>query len=101
VIIVLGFVLAVLAGFGSVALVETLDATIHNEKAITSILGVAPLAVIPYLESQKENQARKNQRKIFILSCLLIILIVLIAFHFIIMPLDVFWFKLTRVLSTL
>jgi len=101
VILLLGFVIAIFGGFGSVALAENLDSTIHSERAISAILGVAPLATIPYLESQKESLARKNRRITLLIACLIIGIAATIAFHFIVMPLDVFWYKLLRVLGSI
>ncbi len=101
VILFLGLVVAIAGGFGTVALVELLDSTIHSEKSIAAILGSAPLATIPYLENAKESIDRKKRRLSLLISILISSIVAVIAFNFIIMPLDVFWFKLLRVLSTL
>lgn len=98
-ILFLGFVLALAGGFGSVALAEMLDSTIHSEKAIAAILGVAPLATIPYLESQQESDDLKKRRKTLLIGSLIAGMAAVAAFHFIIMPLDVFWYKLLRVVG--
>jgi uncharacterized protein involved in exopolysaccharide biosynthesis len=100
IILILGFVVAVASGFGFLALAEILDSNIHSERAITQLLGVAPLATIPYLESQKENEAGKRRRKILSIIVIVGSIVAVIAFHFIIMPLDVFWYKLLRVVGT-
>ena len=101
VILLLGLVLAVGGGFGCVALAEALDSNIHTERAITAILGIAPLATIPYLESQKENDDRKKRQQTLVLLGLIGGIVAVVAFHFIIMPLDVFWYKLLRIAGTL
>ncbi|MDD1622497.1 MAG: hypothetical protein LUQ11_13560 [Methylococcaceae bacterium] len=98
-ILFLGFVLAVAGGLGTVALAEMLDSTIHSEKAIASILGVEPLATIPYLESRKESEDLKKQRKTVFIASVAGCIAIIIAFHFIVMPLDVFWYKLLRVVG--
>lgn len=100
-ILLLGFVLAFAGGFGSVALAEALDSTIHSEKTITHILGVAPLATIPYLENQQEYEAQKKRQLMLIMGMTIAGIIAVIIFHFVIMPLDVFWYKLLRVTGTL
>ncbi|MCQ8106396.1 Wzz/FepE/Etk N-terminal domain-containing protein [Methylomonas sp. SURF-2] len=96
-ILFLGFVLAVAGGFGSVALAEMMDASIHSEKTITNMLGVAPLATIPYLENRAERQKYQAQRRMFMLGALISALAAILLFHFLFMPLDVFWYKLLRV----
>ena len=96
-ILFLGMVLAIAGGFGSVALAEMLDSSINNEKTITSILGVAPLANIPYLESRAERKQYKQHRQMLIIGLLIAAALSIILFHFLFMPLDVFWYKLLRV----
>ena len=100
-ILFLGFVLAIAGGFGAVALAETLDSTIHSEKTIANILGVAPLATIPYLESQQEHEEMQKRRLMLIMGISISGIIAVIIFHFVIMPLDVFWYKLLRVTGAL
>ncbi len=101
VILFLGFVVAIAGGFGAVALVELLDASIHSERSIALITGKAPLAVIPYLESKAESEARKRRIILLLAGGAGATLVVLTAFHFLFMPLDVFWYKLLRVFSNL
>lgn len=96
-ILFLGFVLAIAGGFGSVALAEMMDANIHSEKTIVNILGVGPLATIPYLESRAEKQKYHAQRRVLIIGVLISALAAALIFHFLFMPLDVFWYKLLRV----
>ncbi|BBL58757.1 hypothetical protein [Methylomonas koyamae] len=98
-ILVLGLVLALTSGFGVVALAEMLDPTINGPKTVTAIIGVEPLAVIPYLESQIEYQEHKNERKILVSGLVIASILGGLAFHLLIMPLDVFWYKLLRVLG--
>ena len=100
-ILFLGMVLAIAGGFGSVALAEMLDSSINNEKAVTSILGVAPLASIPYLESRAERKQNKQHRQMLIIGLLIAGVLSVILFHFLFMPLDVFWYKLLRVAGSL
>jgi hypothetical protein len=100
-ILFLGFVFALSSGFGSVFLTETLGSTINDEKTITAILGVPPLSSIPYLESREESENHAKQRLIILGSTLLAIAVAVIGFHFIVMPLDVFWYKLLRVIGNI
>lgn len=98
-ILLLGVVLATASGFGSVALAEMLDPTLNSAKAVGLILGFEPLAAIPYLENQIEFQKRAAERKMLIGGLMVALLLGMAAFHFIIMPLDVFWYKLLRVVG--
>jgi polysaccharide biosynthesis transport protein len=98
-ILFLGFVFAIASGLGSVFLAEMLGSTINNEKTITAILGVPPLSSIPYLESREESETYKKQRFIMLACVLIAIIVAVIGFHFIVMPLDIFWYKLLRVIG--
>jgi len=98
-ILFLGFVFAIAVGIGSIALVEMMDSSIYSEKALISILGSPPLAVIPYLESKDEFELRRHQQKLFLMSLAGAFVLSVVGFHFIVMPLDVFWYKLMRLLG--
>ncbi|MCQ8180016.1 lipopolysaccharide biosynthesis protein [Methylomonas sp. SURF-1] len=98
-ILLLGVVLATASGFGSVALAEMLDPTINSTRAVGLVLGFEPLAAIPYLESQIEFQKRANERKALFGGLVAALLLGMALFHFIVMPLDVFWYKLLRVIG--
>ena len=98
-ILFLGFVFALASGFGCVFLAEMMGSTINNEKTIASILGVLPLSSIPYLESREESETYAKQRFILLMGTLIAIALAIIGFHFIVMPLDVFWYKLLRVIG--
>jgi uncharacterized protein involved in exopolysaccharide biosynthesis len=101
VILFMGLVLALVGGFGVVAMKEMLESTVHSEKSIAAILGAMPLAVIPYMESRQEIVARQKNRNIFLITCAVLGIIAVTAFNFIVMPLDVFWLKLMRIIGTL
>ena len=100
-ILFLGFVFAAAGGFGSVFLAEMLGSTINNEKTIASILGVLPLSSIPYLESKEESEAAAKRRLILLIGTLIAIILAIIGFNFLVMPLDVFWYKLLRVIGNI
>jgi uncharacterized protein involved in exopolysaccharide biosynthesis len=100
-ILFLGIVFALVSGFGCVFLVEMMGSTINNEKTIAAILGVQPLSSIPYLESEEESESFTKQGRIVFIGTLIAIALAVIGFHFVVMPLDVFWYKLLRIVSTL
>jgi hypothetical protein len=100
-ILFLGFVFALASGFGSVFFAEMLGSTVNNQKTIAAILGVPPLASIPYLESREERETFAKHRFIILLGTLIAIIVAVVGFHFLIMPLDVFWYKLLRVIGNI
>jgi polysaccharide biosynthesis transport protein len=99
VILILGLILAVASGIGSVFLAEMMGTTIHSEKNIAAVLGVLPLMSIPYLENEEERDTFTKQRLILFLCTFLAIVIAIFCFHYFVMPLDVFWYKLVRIIG--
>ncbi len=99
-ILFLGLVLALAAGIATVFTKEAMDTTIYNENTVASILGIAPLVSIPYLENETEHDQAIRKRWITFISLLIVMISLMTLFHFIVMPLDVFWYKLLRVLDT-
>jgi len=98
-ILFLSFILAIGAGLGTVAVNESMDTSIYNENTVAGILGTVPLASIPFLENKQEFDGAKRNKRIFYVTVLLLIIALMTAFHFIFMPLDVFWYKLLRVVN--
>ncbi len=98
-ILFLGFVLAIGAGIALVAVKEAMGGAVYNENTIASILGVSPLVSIPYLENMQEfNKTKQNKRMMYI-SIVIVTAVLITLFHFVIMPLDVFWYRLLRVVN--
>lgn len=98
-ILFLGLILAIGAGVGLVAVKEAMGVSIYNEAAIAGILGTTPLANIPYLENLHEFEVAKRNRNIGFISVAVIGVFLVGVFHFAFMPLDVFWYKLLRVVN--
>jgi uncharacterized protein involved in exopolysaccharide biosynthesis len=98
-ILFLSFILAIGAGLGTVAANESMDTSIYNENTVAGILGTVPLASIPFLENKQEFDNAKRNKRILYVTVLLLIIALMTAFHFIFMPLDVFWYKLLRIVN--
>ncbi len=98
-IVLLGLILGVGGGAALAALTEALDNTIHDENMVMALVGVPPLATIPYLNDPDESERRETNKYWLIIGGLLVLLLVLMIFHFAVVPLDVLWFKALRVLG--
>ncbi|MEQ1527904.1 MAG: Wzz/FepE/Etk N-terminal domain-containing protein [Methylococcales bacterium] len=98
-ILFLGIVFAFAVSFGSIALAEMMDSAIYSEKTVMAILGQAPLSIIPYLESKEESDQRRNQQRLFLFASLAVFVLAVLGFHYLVMPLDIFWFKLLRLIG--
>ena len=100
-IVLIGFVLALGAGVGTVAMMEYLDHSIKTPEELQQLSSVPVLAAIPYVEGEEEIRARKRKRMFLFIACLITLILVLILFHFLVMPLDIFWLKVVRKVNLL
>jgi uncharacterized protein involved in exopolysaccharide biosynthesis len=83
-----GTLFGILAGLGLIALIEILNTAPRRPEAIVRKLGITPMAVLPYIQSQDE---KKRQRRIRIMVALAIIICVPVgvwAVHNYYQPLD-------------
>lgn len=98
-IVLLGLVVSVAGGVGAGALAETLDERVYGRNGLARITGFPPLAVIPVLE----NAALRSQkrRRIFIYAGALVIGVMLLALaiHIFVSPLDVLFYRTLRVIG--
>lgn len=95
-IIFLSLVLALGAGVGYAAVAESLDSTVRGAKGVLATLQVAPLAVIPYLASDREIATQRRKRRLIVLGALAVVLIAVGLVHVFVSPLDVLWFRALR-----
>ncbi|MBU1191451.1 MAG: lipopolysaccharide biosynthesis protein [Gammaproteobacteria bacterium] len=95
-IVFLSLVLALGAGLGYAAVAESLDSTVRGAKGVLATLQVAPLAVIPYLASDRETAAQRKHRRMLVYGAVAIVFTAVILVHFLVSPLDVLWFRALR-----
>ena len=95
-IVFLGFVLSVGGGIGNLAIRETLDSSVRGEQGVLAIVGVAPLATIPYIETEADLQKRAKKKTLVIVGLCAFILVMLVVVHLVVMPLDVLWYLFLR-----
>lgn len=99
-ILLIGILLALASSSGIVMALELLSQRIRGIEAITHVLGIRPLAVIPYLPIEDDFIRKKRMQHIFkqaIITGLVILFASIVAIHFFYMPLDSLFIKmLTR-----
>jgi polysaccharide biosynthesis transport protein len=84
-IFALGLFGSLAAALGLVALLEMLDKRVRGVEALTAVLNMRPLAIVPYITSQAEIKHKKN---LVWYAIGLFIVFTLIVVHFLIKPLD-------------
>lgn len=91
-ILFLGLVLSLGGGFGFTAVAENLDRSIRSTRTLVSLVGMPPLAVIPYIKTEREELRRKRRRGIYLAVAAAVVVVLLLLVHFLWKPLDVIWF---------
>jgi len=95
-IALLGSMLSFAGGIGSTAIAEAMDPTIRGRAALTGLVGVPPLAVIPEIISVADVRSRAFVRAIVFAALIMSIILGLLAVHSFVEPLDVLWFAALR-----
>ena len=98
-IFVLGMVLAFGGGVGSMAVAEAMDRRIHGARSVADLLGEAPLAAIPFVQSGSDRKRRLTWKVGAAIVLLAGLAGALVALHTLWMPLDVAWFNVQQRLT--
>lgn len=91
---VMGFVASIGSGVGLAILIELLFGGVRGYSQISRIVGKAPLVVIPVIATENDKQRKRRNRNRMIFGFLILICISIAVFHYYVMNLEVFWFKL-------
>jgi uncharacterized protein involved in exopolysaccharide biosynthesis len=95
-ILSLGLVLAIIAGFVTVAAYEALDQRVFGAQMVTALLGAAPLGVIPMIVTDGERSQSVKKRWMASGAAVAVLLVAAAAVHVLIMPLDTAIFAVLR-----
>lgn len=95
-ILAIGMVLSLGAGFGAVVLKDSMDPTIRSAHDVRRLLSVPPLVAIPVMSTEAER--RKHRRLVFysLQGAIIALAGVAVAVHLLVRPLDVLWIILLR-----
>jgi uncharacterized protein involved in exopolysaccharide biosynthesis len=99
VILILGLILALGGGAGSGALFEQLDRSIRGGEQLGKIVGLAPLAVIPYVPNQEDLRRLTSRRLRVAVAGVGVVALVMVSVHVLGYPLDVIWYAAMRKLG--
>jgi uncharacterized protein involved in exopolysaccharide biosynthesis len=95
-ILALGAVLALVAGFGAVALREALDGSVRGPRELERLMNMLPLGIIPAILTPEEVLAKSRQRVRVTVATVGTLLALVVVAHFFVAPLDVLWFAALR-----
>ncbi len=83
--------LALAAALGTVWLLELQDGSVRNPRDLQALLQVAPLAIVPHMDTLAEIAQRQRVRRLTMAGAAGALAVVLILTHLFYRPLDVLW----------
>lgn len=95
-LLLLVVVLSIAAGLGSGLLAEMLDTSIRGHYALAKLTGMEPLIVIPYIRNQADKEQTRKHIIFFSVSIVVLLVLLVMAIHFLYKPLDILWYKLMQ-----
>lgn len=90
-ILAAGLIFSLCAALGTVALLEVLDGSVRHKRDIEGLLNIAPLAVLPWIETESERVTRTRVRRLTFAGGATAALAAVALVHFFYRPLDVLW----------
>ncbi len=100
-ILALGLMLSALAGMGSALLVETLDTSVYSTRQVAVLTGNAPLVVIPFIQTAADRLRARRRRLGMAATASVAFLIGVVVVHYTVIPLDVAWSRMGRLIDKL
>jgi len=99
VILVLAALMAIVGGLGAGTVTEQLDETIRSSRQLGRAAGVSPLALIPHVEDERDQQQRSQRRWTLRWVGVGAAVAIVVLSHLLWWPLDVVWFVALRKLG--
>jgi protein tyrosine kinase modulator len=96
VILLLGFILAVVGGSGAGAAAENLDGSIRTADQLARLAGALPLAIVPFMPNGHDLAQERLRRFRRRLAGAAALLVTVALIHWLVMPVDVLWFSTLR-----
>lgn len=90
-LLLLGVMMALAAGLGMVALLESRDHSVRNRRDLELLLQVPPLAILPRMVTRGELLRQRWRRRLTLMGGVAVIAIMLVLTNLFYRPLDVLW----------
>ena len=100
-IMALGTVLATGITFALVLVLEKLDPSVRGHNDLMHLLATAPLAVLPWIETEEDRRLRKRRRRYAMVGALASVVLSIGIVHLFFRPLDVLWEAVLRRVGSL
>lgn len=90
-ILIFGVMFALAAGFGTVALLESTDASVRGRQDLRVLLASPPLATIPHMLTTLDRVRTRRWRRNTLVGGVASLVVALVLVHLFYRPLDVLW----------
>jgi len=100
-LLLMGFVFSTAIGVASLVVAEFMDTTVRDVKTLSRVSGINVLGTIPKVETKEERMRSRKKKIMLLIFNVSIVLTGVLAFHFLIMPIDIFIFKMMNKLQVL
>jgi succinoglycan biosynthesis transport protein ExoP len=100
-ILAMGIVLSIGSGFGLALLVDMVKGGVRGYNEISRVIGSVPLVVIPMIITEQDHKKKAANRRRLIYLVIILFALMIAGFHFLVMDLEVLWFKVMRKLTSL
>jgi protein tyrosine kinase modulator len=95
-IFIAGIILSLGLTIGLLWYLETMDTTVRSRGDLFDLTGIAPLALVPHIETSAELQAARRRMWLATGTAFATLCVAVVLTHFFVRPLDVLWFTVTR-----
>ena len=95
-IFIAGFILSGALAAGVLWLLEKFDISVRGRLDLLALTGVAPLALVPHIETEADRRASRYRMRLAVGSAMASLCIAVALTHFLYRPLDVLWFTFAR-----
>lgn len=92
----LALVFGLAGGLGATAVAESLDSAVHGPRDVARLLNATPLAAIPLIENRADARRALMRKLGFIGAVAGVGVLVVLLFHWLVVPIDVAWLVLMR-----
>lgn len=99
-IVILGLLLSIFSGVGSVAAAESMDTSVRGAHGVMAAVNAPPLSVIPYLLNSEDLRRAEKIKKRMIMGITGGLVVLILFIHLFWIPLDVLWFRGLRKVNT-
>lgn len=90
-VLALGVIFSLATALGLILLLEAMDTSIRGRRDVEALISVPPLAVLPWIETSADRNARARIRKWSLAGAATSMAVAITLLHFLYRPLDVLW----------